>query len=63
MKRAIAVVVIIVLLAVGYLWGPGTAPRSQEPLVSLSTQNFSEFAKAFDQDVNVPRLVLLLSPT
>jgi hypothetical protein len=55
--------VMVVLLAAGYLWGPGAAPRGQEPLVSLSDQNFSEFEKAFDEDADVPRLVLLLSPT
>lgn len=65
MRRGIAVVVvvIVVLLAVGYLWGPGTVPRGQEPMVSLSGQNFGEFEKAFDEDADVPRLVLLLSPT
>jgi hypothetical protein len=64
-KRVIAVVVvvIVVLLAAGYLRRPGNAPRGQEPLVSLSGQNFSEFEKAFDEDAEVPRLVLLLSPT
>jgi hypothetical protein len=64
-KRVISLVlaVIVVLLVVGYLWGPGAAPRSQEPLVSLSDQNFSEFEKAFDEDTDVPPLVLLLSPT
>lgn len=55
--------VMVVLLAAGYLWGPGASPRGQEPLVSLSDQNFSEFEKAFDEDADVPRLVLLLSPT
>jgi hypothetical protein len=67
MKRkqviALMVVVIVVLSVAGYLWGPGAAPRGQEPLVSLSAQNFSEFEKAFDEDADVPRLVLLLSPT
>jgi hypothetical protein len=63
--RVIGVVaaVIIVFLAVSYLWGPGTVPRGQQPLVSLSSQNFREFEKAFDEDVEVPRLVLLLAPT
>jgi hypothetical protein len=54
---------IVALLAASYLWRPGAAPRGQEPLVSLSDQNFSEFQKAFDEDAGVPRLVLLLSPT
>ena len=54
---------LFVLLAGVYLWGPGVAPRGQEPIVSLSTQNFSEFGMAFNRDTNVARLVLLLSPT
>ena len=64
-KRVIALVVavIAVLLVVGYLWGPGTAPRGQAALVLLSSRNFSEFEKTFDEDADVPRLVLLLSPT
>jgi len=53
----------LVLLAVAYLWGPGSAPRGQEPLVTLSAGNLAEFEKAFDSDTDVPRLVLLLSPT
>src|SRR6267154_2045746 len=64
-KRLIAVGVaaVLVLLAVAYLWGPGSAPRGQEPVVTLSEGNPAEFEKAFDADSNVPRLVLLLSPT
>lgn len=64
-KRVIALVVgvVVVFLVARYLWGPGRPPRGQEPLLSLSGQNFSEFVKAFDEDTDVPRLVLLLSPT
>jgi hypothetical protein len=63
-KRTIVLVVavIVVLLAANYLWGPDAAPRGQD-LVSLSGQKFSKFEKAFDADVDVLRLVLLLSPT
>jgi hypothetical protein len=59
----IAAAAILVLLAVAYLWGPGSAPRGQEPVVTLSEGNPGEFEKAFDADTDVPRLVLLLSPT
>jgi len=51
------------LLAGAYLWGPGSAPRGQDPVVTLSQGNFGEFEKAFDAETDVPRLVLLLSPT
>lgn len=46
-----------------YLWGPSTAPKGQDALVILSDANLDEFKAAFDADTNVPRLVLLLSPT
>jgi hypothetical protein len=64
-KRALifAVVAVSVLLVVAYLWSPGSAPRGQEPVLTLSDKNFGEFEKAFDAEADVPRLVLLLSPT
>ena len=67
MKRkgliGVAVTAVLVLLAAAYLWGPGSAPRGQQPVVTLSEGNFGEFEKAFDSDADLPRLVLLLSPT
>jgi hypothetical protein len=54
---------VLVLLVAVYLWGPGSAPRGQEPVVTLSERNLGEFEKAFDAESDVPRLVLLLSPT
>jgi hypothetical protein len=64
-KRAIVVTTaaVLVLLAVAYLWGPSSVPAGQEPLLGLTATNFSEFEKAFDSSADVPRLVLLLSPT
>jgi hypothetical protein len=59
----VAVAAVLVLLAVAYLWGPGSAPRGQAPVVTLSEGNFVEFENAFDAEADVPRLVLLLSPT
>jgi hypothetical protein len=65
MKRAIvwAVAAVLVLLGIFYLWGPSSAPPGQEPLLTLTSTNFTDFQKAFDADVDAPRLVLLLSPT
>jgi hypothetical protein len=67
MKRTwligVAVTAVVVLLSAAYLWGPGSAPRDQAPVVTLSVGNFGEFEKAFDSEADVPRLVLLLSPT
>ena len=64
-KRLIGfgVAAVLVLLTGAYLWGPGSAPSGQAPVVTLSEGNFGEFEKAFDAEADVPRLVLLLSPT
>ncbi|MFZ0635778.1 MAG: hypothetical protein WA755_15095 [Candidatus Acidiferrales bacterium] len=64
-KRAVgfAALAILVLLAGMYLRGQSRVPPGQEPLVTLSNANFSEFENAFDADSDAPRLVLLLSPT
>jgi hypothetical protein len=53
----------LVLLAIVYLWGPSKVPPGQEPLLTLTNTNFSDFQKAFDDGADAPRLVLLLSPT
>jgi len=53
----------VLVLVVFRLWGPSSVPQGQEPLFALSPTNFSEFEKAFDASADVPRLVLLLSPT
>ena len=67
MKRkpliGVVVTAVLLLLGVRYLWGPGSAPRGQVPMLTLSQTNFGEFEKAFDANTDVPRLVLLLSPT
>lgn len=64
-KRAaiVGVIAILLIAAAVYLWGPSSVPRGQEQLVTLSNANFNEFENAFDADTNVPRVVLLLSPT
>jgi hypothetical protein len=62
-KLIILVVVAVVLLGAIYLWEPGTVPVGQHPLVTLSPTNVNAFEAAFDADADVPRLVLLLSPT
>jgi hypothetical protein len=59
----IGIAAVLALLGVAYLWGPGSAPRGQEPIGTLSEGNVLEFEKAFDAAGEAPRLVLLLSPT
>lgn len=57
-----AIALAVVLLAF-YLWVPGPTPQGQPPLVKLTADNTSQLTSAFDADPDVPRLVLLLSPT
>ncbi len=59
----VALPALVLLLGAVYLWGPSSVPPGQQTLVTLSNANFSGFAVAFDADPDVPRLVLLLSPT
>lgn len=59
----VAVIALVVLLLAFYLRMPGSAPPNQKPLVVLTPANIAQFTAAFDADVNVPRFVLLLSPT
>ncbi len=64
-KRAVivAVLALVSALAFAYLWGPSAVPLGQEPLTVLSTSDLGKFVSAFDGDADVPRIVLLLSPT
>lgn len=59
----LGVVGVALLLGASYLWGPGTVPAGQQPLVTLSSANVNAFETVFDADADMPRLVLLLSPT
>lgn len=53
----------ILLVAIYLLQGPGSVPAGQLPLTTLTSANTSAFEAAFDGDADLPRLVLLLSPT
>ena len=60
----VAVLALVLLMAVVYLWGPSSVPSGQQPLTVLSTADLGEFATAFDDgEPDVSRMVLLLSPT
>lgn len=59
----IGVIALAVVLLAFYVWVPGSTPRGQPPLVKLTANSLSQFTSAFDADPNLPRLVLLLSPT
>jgi hypothetical protein len=59
----IGVIALAVALLAYYVWVPGSTPQGQPPLVKLTPESLSQFTSAFDADPNLPRLVLLLSPT
>jgi len=66
MRKQLAVclaVCALLALAALYLWGPATVPAGQEPLLTLSNANFSDFQRAFDAHSDSPRMILLVSPT
>ena len=65
MKRAVIILVVLTIVALAslYLWGPPKVPAGRLPLTTLSAANFTTFTAAFDADPNVPRLLLLFSPT
>jgi hypothetical protein len=60
---AAAVALVVLVLAMAHLWGPSTAPAGQPPLLTLTSENFTEFSAAFDAGADVPRMLVLLSPT
>lgn len=66
MKKNLAISVAIcalLALAVFYFWGPSVVPAGQESLLTLSSDNFTPFEKAFDAWPEQSRLILLVSPT
>jgi hypothetical protein len=66
MKKKLATylaICVLLLLVIFYLWGPSAVPAGQEPLLTLSGENFSDFQKAFDARADGARVVLLVSPT
>lgn len=59
----LGVVTVVILLCALYFFGRGTVPAGQQPLTTLTSANAGAFEAAFDADANLPRMVLLLSPT
>lgn len=53
----------VLLAAIFFLQAPGSVPAGQPPLTTLASANAAAFERTFDADANLPRLVLLLSPT
>lgn len=66
MKKKLVVAVVVVIVAVLgalYLWMPGKVPADQQSLVTLSSSNIGQFENAFDGGTDIPRVILLFSPT
>lgn len=59
----IGVIALILLAAFFYVRVPGSAPPNQAPLVTLTPANVTQFAASFDVHMDMPRVILLLSPT
>jgi len=53
----------LLILAALHLWGPSSVPPGQKALATLSAETFGEFESAFDAGADMPRVLLLLSPT
>jgi hypothetical protein len=59
----LAAVAIVALLAVAWHFYGGKSPAGQDPLVSVTSNNFEELRSAFNAASGQVRVVLLLSPT
>jgi hypothetical protein len=64
-SRLLAAVAVALVLAalLYYLYGGGTAPRGQIPLVSLNPSNFDRLRREFNEARGAVRVITLLSPT
>ena len=64
MKKRVIGGIVIAAVAFGAWWllRPRT-PKGQEPLMSLTAQNFGDFQKQFDAAAGQTRIVALLYPT
>jgi hypothetical protein len=57
------VVAVLAFLAYWYYWGSSRTPPGQPLLTSLVPSNLDQFKAAFNDAVDRPRLLLLVSPT
>jgi len=56
-------VAVLAFLVFYYFYGGSTAPKGQQPLVSLNTSNLASLKDGFDGSANSVRLLVLVSPT
>ena len=63
-KRIVWIVVALLAFALFYyLYGGGTAPNGQLPLLSLNAGNMAALKDAFNGSASSVRVLVMLSPT
>lgn len=67
MKRPRLILSASLILAISgvlyYLYGGGTVPAGQHPLVSITSNNFADLQREFNQAQDATRLFVLVAPT
>ncbi len=59
----VAVVGVIVLFVVYYLYLGSTVPTGQQPLVRFDNSNIDSLKKSFNESADSVRVIVMLSPT
>ena len=59
----VAVVGVIALFVVYYLYLGSTAPAGQQPLVRLDNANIDSLKESFNDSADSVRVIVMLSPT
>lgn len=54
---------ILVFAVYSYYWGSSRTPVGQPPLTSLTSSNFDQFKRVFNDANDRARLLILVSPT
>jgi hypothetical protein len=55
--------VLVAAVVLSYRFAPGDIPPGQPPLVTLDAASLERLRADFNRDVNVARVIVLLSPT
>jgi hypothetical protein len=67
MKRRRLIISVCSILAIAgvlyYLYGGGRVPGGQRPLVSITSSNFADLERDFNQAQGATRLFVLVAPT
>jgi hypothetical protein len=63
MRQALRGLSVIALLLALQACGPGVAPQGQPPMVQMTTEALETLRGQFNATPDIPRVILLLSPT